>query len=178
MPFTDNVDKHAEQRGKFFMVLALASLTSDLDSIPNQILSSANVLSYDTVCEQLLRLPASSTTPTPVSLTEKSDSTTLISNSYQQCGRGGGRGNNRTRPRCSYCNHFGHVKAQCQTKANQVLPKVANVTQTEAFDTSAQISLSTTEYNEYLQLKAQKKTSTPVVSAVQTEYWDDNWSRA
>ncbi|GAU23269.1 hypothetical protein TSUD_281620 [Trifolium subterraneum] len=33
MPFTDSADKHAEQRGKFFMVLALAGLPPELDSL-------------------------------------------------------------------------------------------------------------------------------------------------
>ncbi|PNX95069.1 diacylglycerol kinase iota-like protein [Trifolium pratense] len=54
MRFTDSVDKHAEQRGKFFMVLALAGLPPELDSVPNQIWSSATVPSYDTVFSQLL----------------------------------------------------------------------------------------------------------------------------
>lgn len=54
IPFSDNVDKNVEQRGKFFMVLALFNLTIDLDSARNQILSSASVPSYDIVCEKLL----------------------------------------------------------------------------------------------------------------------------
>lgn len=155
MPFTESSDKHIEQRGKFFTVLALAGLTSDLDLVHNQILSSVAVPSYDKVSEQLLRLSApSASTPVPASPNLPVDSTALVSNSNQRGGRGGGRGNNRTRPRCNYCNRFGHVEAQCRMKANQLQPKVMNVAQSEAFDTSGQVSLSTTEYDEYLKLKA------------------------
>ncbi|KAK2427440.1 hypothetical protein QL285_026022 [Trifolium repens] len=162
-------EEHARQRGKFFMVLALAGLPPDLDSVRNQILSSAAVPSYDTVCEQLLRL----STPTPAAPTVAAshnmsvDSTALVSNSYQRGGRGGGRRNNRYRSHCDYCNRYGHIEAECRTKANQLQPKVVNVAQIEASNTSGQVSLSTTEYNEYLKLKAQMQTTTPVASVSQ-----------
>jgi len=55
MPFTNDADKHAQQREKFFIVLALAGLSSKFDSIRNQI-SSDIVPSYDTVSEELLHL--------------------------------------------------------------------------------------------------------------------------
>lgn len=95
MPFTESSDKHAEQRGKFFMVLALAGLTSDLDSVRNQILSSAIVPSYDMVSEQLLRLSApSASTQVPASPNLPVDSIALVSNSNQRGGKRGGRENN------------------------------------------------------------------------------------
>jgi hypothetical protein len=150
MPFTDSVDKHAEQRGKFFMVLALVGLPPDLDSVRNQILSSANVPSYDTVCEQLLRLstPTTAAPKVAASLNMSVDSTALVSNSYHRGGRGGRRRNNRHQSHCDYCNRYGHIEAECQTKPNQLQLKVVNVAQIEASNTSGQVSHSTNEYNE------------------------------
>ncbi|KAJ1386356.1 hypothetical protein SESBI_40867 [Sesbania bispinosa] len=81
MPFTDNTDEHAKQHGKFFMVLALASLAHDLDSVRNQILSSPTIPSYDTVCEQLLWLsvPQSFAPSASASFPVSDDSTALVS---------------------------------------------------------------------------------------------------
>ncbi|MCI66951.1 hypothetical protein A2U01_0088209, partial [Trifolium medium] len=65
------------------MLLELAGLPPELDSVRNQILSIAIVLSCDTVCEQLLRLSAPTPVATPVaaSLNVPVDSTALVSNS-------------------------------------------------------------------------------------------------
>lgn len=69
------------------IVLIVVGLTSDLDSVWNQILSCACASSYDIVCNQLLHLSAPSIfIPNPISLNEPNDSTTLASISYQQCG--------------------------------------------------------------------------------------------
>ncbi|XP_073227016.1 uncharacterized protein [Cicer arietinum] len=151
MPYTESAETHTEQHGKFFMVMALAGLTPDLDSVRNQILSSATIPSHETVCEQLLRLSPPSTPAPPVASPNV----------------GGGRGHNRGRTRCNYCNRFGHIEAQCRTKDNQLQPGVANVAQIEALDTSDQVTLSTTEYNEYIKLKAQMQTTTQVASVAQ-----------
>jgi len=56
MPFTNDADKHVEQRGKFYMILALVGLPLEFNSIGNQILSNIVVPSYDTISEQLLCL--------------------------------------------------------------------------------------------------------------------------
>lgn len=92
MPYTASADKHAEQCGQFFIVLALAGLTPGLDSVRNQILSSPTIPSYDTVCKQLLRLSVpQSFAPTSTSVIVPVDSTALISSSYQRSRKGGGR---------------------------------------------------------------------------------------
>ncbi|KAJ1398813.1 gag-polypeptide of LTR copia-type [Sesbania bispinosa] len=90
MPFTNDADKHAEQRGKFFMVLALAGLPPEFDSVRNQILSSTVVPSYDTVSEQLLRLSVPHMfghSPVP-----PTNSSAFYSHSSYRGGRGGIRG--------------------------------------------------------------------------------------
>ncbi|KAJ1379502.1 Zinc finger, CCHC-type superfamily, partial [Sesbania bispinosa] len=169
MPFTDNADEHAKQRGKFFIVLALAGLPYDLDSVCNQILSSPTIPSYDTVCEQLLWLsvPQSFAPSASASFLVSNDSTTLVSNSYH-CGGRGGRGGYRIRPWCNYCKRFGHVEEQCRTKANQQQPKILNVAQFAASGTSDQVSLSTEEYDEYIRLKAAMQPTTPVAFVAHT----------
>ncbi|KAK6150524.1 hypothetical protein DH2020_015456 [Rehmannia glutinosa] len=53
MPFVSDAATHAEQRSKFFMVLALPGLPPELDSVRNQILSGSSVPSCDIVSEQL-----------------------------------------------------------------------------------------------------------------------------
>ncbi|KAJ1379965.1 Zinc finger, CCHC-type superfamily [Sesbania bispinosa] len=164
------VDEHAKQRGKIFMVLALAGHPHDLDSVRNQILSSPTIPSYDTVCEQLLRLsvPQSFAPSASASFPVSDDSIALVSNSYHRGGRGG-RGGYRTHPRCNYCKRFGHVEEQCRTKANQQQPKILNVAQFTASGTSDQVSLSTDEYDEYTRLKAAMQPTTPVASVAHTE---------
>ncbi|KAJ1413477.1 hypothetical protein SESBI_19553 [Sesbania bispinosa] len=151
MPFTDNVDEHAKQHGKFFVVLALSGLPHDIDSVRNQILSSPTVPSYDTVCEQLLWLsvPQSFAPLDSASFLVSNYFTALVSNSYHRSGRGG-RGGYRTRPRCNYCKRFVHVEEQCKTKANQQQPKILNVAQFTASGTSDQV---------YFPLKSMMSTS-------------------
>lgn len=55
-PFTSDAETFYLQCNQYFMVLALAGLPHDLDSVGNQILSAPSVPTYDMVSEQLLRL--------------------------------------------------------------------------------------------------------------------------
>ncbi|KAJ1421323.1 Zinc finger, CCHC-type superfamily [Sesbania bispinosa] len=127
MPFTNDADKHAEQRGKFFMVLALVGLPPEFDSVRNQILSGTVVPSYDTVSEQLLRLSVPHMfghSPVP-----PTNSSAFYSHSSYRGGRGGICGGYRgQRPRCNFCQRYGHTEAECRTKARQQ-PKTANIAQ-------------------------------------------------
>lgn len=94
MSFVDYAETHAQQREKFFMVLAFVGHKLDLDSGRNQILSSAIVPSYETVCKQLLIFGPYSFCSNPTSLNVSVDSNALVSNSYQRCGREGEHGHN------------------------------------------------------------------------------------
>ena len=150
MPFTDNKDKHSEQCGKFFMVLALPGLPPKLDSVCNQILSSPSISSYDTVCEQLLHFSI----PQPFVLDlAPTGYTTLVSRTGHQGGCREGHGANCSHPHCSYCKYFGHIEEQCRTNANKQSWSM-DVAQLTLIDSSADVSLSIVECNEYLQLKA------------------------
>jgi hypothetical protein len=55
MPFTSDATTHAEQRNKFFMIMALVGLPPELDSVRNQILSGSTP-DYESISEQLLLL--------------------------------------------------------------------------------------------------------------------------
>jgi predicted GNAT family acetyltransferase len=108
MPFTSDATAHAEQRSKFFMIMALVGLPPELDSVRNQILSGSTVPDYDSVSEQLLRLatphafgPASTPSPT--------ESSALASHYRGRGGRNGGRGGQRHSIRCNYCTRYGHI---------------------------------------------------------------------
>lgn len=113
MPFTTNVTTFYKQCGQFFIVVALAGLTSDLDAIRNQILSSPTVPSYDLVQEQLLCLSISHTFG-PFS-TSTGDSSAFVSHSSHHGGRGDGRGIH-----CHYCKNWVHVEEDCHIKARQL----------------------------------------------------------
>jgi len=116
MPFTDNVETHAEQRSKFFMALALAGLPPSFESVRSQILSGTVVPSFETVCEQLFRLSAPQMFSHPL-VSSSPDSSALVSHSSTRDGRNGGRyGSRGNRPRCNYCHRYGHIEAECRTK--------------------------------------------------------------
>ncbi|KAJ1384474.1 Zinc finger, CCHC-type superfamily [Sesbania bispinosa] len=149
MPFTNDADKHAEQHGKFFMVLALAGLPPEFDSIRNQILSGIVVPSYDTVSEQLLRLSVPHMFGH--SHVPSTNSSAFYSHSSYRGGPSGIRGGYRgQRPRCNFCQRYGHTEAECRTKARQQ-PKTANIAQVISPGASDEVSISVDAYNEFLQ---------------------------
>ncbi|CAJ2658363.1 unnamed protein product [Trifolium pratense] len=111
MPFTTDATIYAEQQSKYFMVMALAGLPSELDSVRNQILSGTNVPNYEAVSEQLLRL-ATPHVFGPVPTSSPTESSALASHYHGRGGRTGGRGG-RQSIRCNYCNRYGHIEADC-----------------------------------------------------------------
>ena len=114
MPITNDADKHAKQRGMFFVVLAVVGFSLEFDFALNQILFCIVVPSYDTVSEQLLRLFV------PYMFGEFSK---LLTNSfafYSYCRWSGNCGGyNGQRPRCNYCQWYNHIEANCRTTAQK-----------------------------------------------------------
>lgn len=165
MPFASDATTHAEQRSKFFMVLALAGLPPELDFVRNQILSGSTVPSYDMVSEQLLRL----STPHAFGHTSitPADSSAFVSHSSNCGGRNGGRGGNHRGSRCNYCNRYGHIEAECRTKARQQ-SKVANVAHVASSGTDDEVTISAAEYNSFLQFKATQPPTSPAAAVAQS----------
>ncbi|KAH1265157.1 hypothetical protein GmHk_01G000915 [Glycine max] len=95
------------------MVVALVGLTSDLEAVRNQILSSPTVPTYDLVQEQLLHLSISHTFGP--SSTSTKDSSALISHSSHRGEHG---------IHYHYCKNRGHVEADRRIKARKLSQSV------------------------------------------------------
>nr|XP_016475025.1 PREDICTED: uncharacterized protein LOC107796737 [Nicotiana tabacum] len=134
MPVSASIEKQQEQRHKMFLVLTLAGLPNDLDSVRDQILASPTVPTVDELFSRLLRLAAAPSHPVSSSLTL--DSSVLVSQSVDNRAsqtmenrREGGRFG-RSRPKCSYCHKLGNTREVCYSLHGR-LPKNAYVAHTE-----------------------------------------------
>ncbi|XP_075077252.1 uncharacterized protein LOC142163979 [Nicotiana tabacum] len=141
MPVSASVSKQQEQRQKMFLVLTLAGLPHDLDSVRDQIL----ILDSYVLASQTVDVRASQA---------------------MENRRGGGRFG-RSRPKCSYCHKLGHTREMCYS-LNGRPPKNAYVAQSETTGNQG-FSVSKEEYNELLQYRASKQTSPQVASVAQTD---------
>lgn len=118
MTFTKDAITYAEQQNKYFMIVALVGLPSKLDFVWNQILSGSNVSNYEEVSEQLLRLA----TPHAFGLVSTSspiESSSFASHYHDHGGRTGGNGVYRHGIHFNYSNRYGHIEADCCTKARK-----------------------------------------------------------
>lgn len=111
MPPTPNVEKQLEQCQKTFLVVTLAGLPSDLDSMRHQILACSTVPVVDDLFARLLRLAAP---PMPSShpVTLAGSSVLEEQAAFQTENRHGGR-HWKQRPRCGCCNKLGHTREEC-----------------------------------------------------------------
>ncbi|RVW91574.1 hypothetical protein CK203_046200 [Vitis vinifera] len=98
MPLTPDVGAQQTQLDKFFMVLTLIGLRSDLEPIRDQILGSSSVSSLDDVFARLLRISSTQTLPSD----SASDSSVLVSQTTSRGGRSGTRVTWKTSSHCPY----------------------------------------------------------------------------
>ncbi|RVW26876.1 Retrovirus-related Pol polyprotein from transposon RE2 [Vitis vinifera] len=135
MPLTTDVGDQRTQIDKFFMVLTLIGLRPDLE----------------TVCDQIL-----------------GNSSVLVSQTNSRGGRSGNRGRGQ-RPHCTYCNKLGHTRDRCYQLHGRP-PRTAHVAQSSdpqspqppSSSTSQGISLTDSEYDDYLRYQATKSASASV----------------
>ena len=170
MPLTSDVGAQQTQIDKFFMVLTLIGLRSDLETVQDQILGSPSVPSLDDVFARLLRISSIQTLPSD----STSDSSVLVSQTNLRGGRSGNRSRGQ-RPHCTYCNKLGYTRDRCYQLHGR-LPRIAHVTQSSDCDSQPPQTLSSStsqgipptdsEYDDYLRYQAAKSAS--VASVAQT----------
>lgn len=126
-------------------------------------MSGSNVPNYEAVSEQRLRL-ATSHAFGPVSTPSPTESSALAPHYHGRGGRTGRRGGHRQGICCNYCNCYGHIEADCRTKAReqQRQARVAAVAQP---DITKGVTISAADYNEFLQFKAAHQPSSIAVVA-------------
>ncbi|RVW27694.1 Retrovirus-related Pol polyprotein from transposon TNT 1-94 [Vitis vinifera] len=156
MPLTTDVGDQRTQIDKFFMVLTLIGLRLDLETVRNQILGSSSVPSLDDVFARLLRISSTQTLPSD----NTSDSFVLVSQTNSRGGRSGNRGRGQ-HPHCTYCNKLGHTRDWCY-QLYGLPPRTTHVAQSSdpqppqlpSSSTSQGISLTDSEYDDYLRSQA------------------------
>lgn len=173
MLVNDDLKKVLEKLDNMFMVFVLHGLHKDLESVRNQTLTNPNIPTAEELINRLLRVPSSATSARLESHTA-SDSSALISNSFESGGRGrgrkgGGRGRGgRGNLHCSYCKRDGHTQDRCYSLVG-FPDKTANVAQSMESkvesDGAKNHSFSADEYKEYLQLKGAQRSSSSATVA-------------
>ncbi|RVW95331.1 hypothetical protein CK203_034123 [Vitis vinifera] len=142
MPLTTDVGDQRTQIDKFFMVLTLIGLRPDLETVRDQILGSSSVPSLNDVFARLLRISSTQTLPSD----NTSDSSVLVSQTNSR----GGRSVTWAPPRTA------HVAQSSDPQSPQP----------PSSSTSQGISLTDSEYDDYLRYQATKSAS--VASVAQT----------
>ncbi|RVX13579.1 Retrovirus-related Pol polyprotein from transposon RE2 [Vitis vinifera] len=168
MPLTTDVRDQRTQIDKFFMVLMLIGLRSDLETIRDQIIDSSSVPSLDDVFARLLRISSTQT----LSSDNTSNSSVLVSQTNSRGGRNGNRGRGQC-PHYTYCNRLGHTCDRCY-QLHGWPPRTAHMAQSSdpqppqppRSSTSQGISLTDSEYDDYLCYQATKSAS--ITSVAQT----------
>ncbi|RVW87925.1 Retrovirus-related Pol polyprotein from transposon RE1 [Vitis vinifera] len=161
MPLTTDVGDQRTQIDKFFKVLTLIGLRPDLETVRDQILGSSSIPSLDDVFARLLRISSTQT----LSSDNTSDSSVLVSQTNSRGGCSGNRGRGQ-RPHCTYCNKLGHTRDWCYQLHGRP-PCTAHVAQSSdpqspqphSSSTSQGISLTNSEYDDYLRYQATKSAS-------------------
>ena len=161
------------------MVLTLIGLRPDLETVRDHILGSSSVPFLDDVFARLLRISSTQTLPSD----NTSDSSVLISQTNSRGGRSGNRGRGQ-RPHCTYCNKLGHTRDRCYQLHGRP-PRTAHVAQSSdpqppqppSSSTSQGISLTDSEYDDYLRYQATKSASVaqignPSSCLTHTSSWD------
>ncbi|RVW64348.1 Retrovirus-related Pol polyprotein from transposon RE2 [Vitis vinifera] len=135
------------------MVLTLIGLRPDLEIVRDQILGTSSVPSLDDVFARLLRISSTQTLPSD----NTSDSFVLVSQTNSRGGRSGNRGRGQ-RPHCTYCNKLGHTRDRCYQLHGRP-PRTAHG-----------ISLTDSEYDDYLHYQASKSASVAFVAQTGNVY--------
>ncbi|KAM7464794.1 hypothetical protein LguiA_032915 [Lonicera macranthoides] len=141
------------------MVLALASLPTELDPVRIQILANPGVPTMDMIFEQLIRISAPLSVPSDS--TTSTDSAILATQmTHWRDGNDAQRGRNRSRPKCTHCDTLGHTVDRCY-KLHGYPSKVANLSQYD------NMTVPSDDYAEFQKFRESKQSSA-IASASQT----------
>ncbi|BAU01817.1 hypothetical protein VIGAN_11113600, partial [Vigna angularis var. angularis] len=149
----DPLEDIKKKLDKFYMVLILRALHPDFDHLRDQLLTSHEVPSMETLTTRLLRVPVSQTQEAH-ELVEPSVMVATRGRGGRGT-RGGGRGG-RGRTQCTYCKRMGHTQENCYS-LHGFPSKTANISKTETSTLKTETStsmFSEDEYQEYLRLKS------------------------
>jgi len=142
----DSLDEMKKKLDKYYMVMILRAIDPDFNHIRDQILTSHEVPSMETLISRMIRVP---TLQIPKTLAVMEPSVMVATRGRGGHGtRGGGRGG-RGRPQCTYCKRMSHTQENCYT-LHEFPAKTANVSQAETTDSK----FTEDEYQEYLRLKS------------------------
>lgn len=153
MPFTKDTTTYAKQQSKYFMIVELSGLPSELDSLRNKILSGSNISNYEAISGQLLRLATPHafgpfSTPSPI------ESSYLASHYHGRGGRTGEQGEHRHGIRCNYCNRYDYIEVDFRTKAREQQQRQPRVVVVAQPDIIKDVTIPVVDYNDFLHFKA------------------------
>ncbi|XP_075075263.1 uncharacterized protein LOC142162667 [Nicotiana tabacum] len=163
---TYNLFTRRDREKDFFMVLALIELRSDLSSVRDQILASASVPTLEEVSARLLRITST--------LEVNSYDTSIMAVQTNTFQNGPRKGKGKNTKHCTYCDKGRHTRDVCwllhgkPPRNNDHHRHATNVAHSgdgilptpDVKDRSSHsITLTGTDYNDYLQYQASKQQS-------------------
>ena len=104
----DSLDEIKKKLDKYYIVMILRVIHPDFNHIRDQLLTSHEVPSMNTLISRMIRVP---TLQTPETLVVMEPSSVMVATRGRggHGTRGGGRGG-RERPQCTYCKRMGHTQ--------------------------------------------------------------------
>ena len=143
---------------KYYMVMILRAIHPNFNHIKDQILTSHEVPSMDTLIQRMIRVPKVPTHETLESPARVAPSVLAATRGRGGRGpRGGGRGGCGC-PQCTYCKRMGHTQENCYSK-HGFPSKTVNVSQAKTTESK----FTEDEYQEYLRLKSNNLTQSSQV---------------
>ena len=132
----DSLNEMKKKLDKYYMVMILRVIHLDFNHIRDQLLTSHEVPSMDTLITCMVRVP----TPETFAVVEPS----VMVATRGRAGHGT-RGSGRGRPQCTYCKRMGHTQENCYS-LHGFPSKTVNVSQAETTESK----FTKDEYQEYL----------------------------
>ena len=149
----DASDAMKKKLDEYYMVMIFRAIRPDFNHIRDQLLTSHEVPSMDTLIQHMICVPKVPPHETLESPARVAPSVMAATRGRGGRGpRGGGRGG-RGRPQCTYCKRIGHTQENCYS-LHGFPSKIVNVSQADTTESK----FTEDEYQEYLRLKSNNLT--------------------